>query len=137
MSRAALKVVAAALVRAELTGRTEVLIAQRPAGKWQAGHWEFPGGKVEPGESLAAAMRRELLEELGVTVLVAREVDVFPHEYADRNVEISLWLVTNFQGQPEGLDGQALRWVGLDELGSCDLLAADLPMIQPLRDALQ
>jgi 8-oxo-dGTP diphosphatase len=114
-----------------------VLIAQRPPGKWQAGRWEFPGGKIEPGESDEAALHRELREELGVEVLHSRQLDVFPHDYPDRSVLISLWLVMSFRGQPAGLDGQGLRWVTVDELAACDLLEADLPMIEPLRVALR
>jgi 8-oxo-dGTP diphosphatase len=135
--RAALRVVAAALCRRDAAGVSEVLIAQRPSGKWQAGRWEFPGGKIEPGESEEAAVRRELAEELGITVRDVRAVDVFRHDYADRSVEIGLWIVTAFDGEPQGLDEQALRWVTLDELHACDLLEADLPMIGSLHKALQ
>jgi len=113
-----------------------VLIAQRPAGKWQQGRWEFPGGKIEPGETSADAMARELREELGVEVRAARPLGVFSHDYADGRVEIELWLVATFDGEPRGLDGQALCWVSLDGLHQYDLLEADLPMLAPLRQAL-
>jgi 8-oxo-dGTP diphosphatase len=129
---APLQVVAGALV----DGAGRVLIAQRPAGKWQAGQWEFPGGKVEAGESTRDALRRELAEELGVGVQHAAELAVFRHDYPDRRVEISLWLVRAFDGEPRGLDAQALRWVRPEELPACGLLEADLPMIEPLRRAL-
>ena len=115
----------------------EVLIAQRPPGSWQAGKWEFPGGKVEPGESAEAAVHRELREEIGITVLEAAPVDVFRHSYPDRTVEIDLWVVSGFAGEPRGLDGQALRWVRPAMLAGCDLLEADLPMIPPLLSILQ
>jgi 8-oxo-dGTP diphosphatase len=114
----------------------EVLIAQRPPGKWQAGRWEFPGGKIEAEESAGDALLRELREELGITVRAARPIGEFPHDYGDRKVRIALWLVTAYDGTPAGLDGQALRWVGLDALPACDLLEADQPMIAPLRRAL-
>jgi 8-oxo-dGTP diphosphatase len=113
-----------------------VLIAQRPAGKWQAGRWEFPGGKIEAGESEREALGRELAEELGVRVLDARQLGVFEHDYADRSVAITLWFVTDFQGDPQGRDGQALRWVAGPELSGCDLLEADLPMLPRLREAI-
>jgi 8-oxo-dGTP diphosphatase len=129
-----LRVVAAALRDPLDSGR--VLIAQRPSGKWQAGRWEFPGGKVEAGESERAALERELDEELGVGVLVAHPLGVFEHDYADRRVAIALWLVSAFQGQPQGRDGQALRWVDSSELAGCDLLEADQPMLPRLREAL-
>ena len=129
-----MRVVAAALVR-NMDG-PQVLIAQRPSGKWQAGRWEFPGGKIEDRESVRDALQRELAEELGVQVAVARELGQFAHAYPDRSVEISLWLVTEFTGEPCGLDSQALRWVHPSQLAGCDLLEADLPMIAPLRQAL-
>lgn len=129
-----MKVVAAALVRSG--GAPQVLIAQRPVGKWQAGRWEFPGGKIEAGESPRHALARELREELGVEVQGARPLGQFAYSYADRSVEIDLWLVTQFSGEPSGLDGQALRWVTPVELSTCDLLEADQPMIEPLRQWL-
>jgi 8-oxo-dGTP diphosphatase len=126
-----MKVVAAALVRGGAA--PQVLIAQRPLGKWQAGRWEFPGGKIEAGETSREALARELREELGVEVQAAQPLGEFTYAYSDRCVEIGLWLVTQFTGEPQGLDGQALRWVSLDELPACDLLEADRPMIEPLR----
>src|SRR6187399_2580435 len=122
VSRAAVRVVAAALVRHSAAGPVEVLVAQRPPGSWQAGRWEFPGGKVEPAEADESALQRELCEELGVRVSRIIPVGVFTHSYPDRSVEISLWLVPAFEGEPCGLDGQALRWVSPAELSQCDLL---------------
>jgi len=113
-----------------------VLIAQRPPGKWQAGRWEFPGGKLEPGEDEAQAVVRDIAEELGVRVDASQRLAVLRHDYADRSVEIGLWLVLRHEGEVRGLDGQALRWVTLAELDRCDLLEADLPMLPVLRQAL-
>ena len=136
MSREPVRVVAAALVRQCADGAAQLLIAQRPPGKWQAGRWEFPGGKIEPGESAAAAAHRELAEELGVRILQLVAVGSFRHDYPDRCVEIMLWLVTRYEGVPRGLDGQALHWASPAELASCNLLEADQPMIEPLLAAL-
>ncbi len=132
MSREPLRVVAAALLRRGANGAPELLVAQRPVGKWQAGRWEFPGGKIEPGETPEAAVQRELAEELGIRALRLMALRSFRHDYPDRSVEISLWLVPDFSGHPRGLDGQALRWVQPADLHRCDLLEADLPMIEPL-----
>ena len=126
---ARLRVVAAALYDA--AGR--VLIAERPAGKHMAGRWEFPGGKVAPGESDRAALKRELEEELGVEMLAARELMTLRHDYADRSVELSLWIVPRYRGTPRGLDGQALKWVSPGELPSEDILEADRPFVEALR----
>ena len=127
-----LQVVAAVLV--DRQGR--VLVAQRPPGKWAAGRWEFPGGKVEPGEDEAAAVVRELHEELGVRVDAQQRLAEVCHDYPDRRVAIGLWLVLRHEGEPQGLDGQALRWVTLEELADIDLLEADLPMLPVLAAAL-
>ena len=129
---AAHSVVAAALI--DRQGR--VLIAQRPPGKWQAGRWEFPGGKVEAGEDEPQALRRELAEELGIRVHAATRVVEVAHAYPDRRVVIALWLVLRYDGVPAGLDGQALRWVEPRSLADQDLLEADLPMLPALRSAL-
>jgi 8-oxo-dGTP diphosphatase len=112
------------------------LIAQRPPGSWREGWWEFPGGKIETGETAEAALVRELREELGVAAGGLMSLGAWHHEYPDRSVEIHLWLVTSFSGEPRGLDGQALRWIAPGELATCDLLEADQPMVEPLRRAL-
>jgi 8-oxo-dGTP diphosphatase len=123
-------VVAAALYDA----RGRVLIAQRPLGKHQAGRWEFPGGKVAPGESEGQALARELHEELGIDVTASRPFMRLEHSYPDRSVELSMWIVERFSGTPRGLDGQKLRWVTPAELPQADLLEADRPFVEALRD---
>jgi 8-oxo-dGTP diphosphatase len=110
-----------------------VLIAERPAGKHMAGKWEFPGGKVAMGEGEEAALGRELQEELGVTVRAARPLMRLRHEYEDRVVELSLWLVEEFSGEAQGLEGQALKWVRPSGLLDEDILQADLPFVLALQ----
>jgi 8-oxo-dGTP diphosphatase len=112
-----------------------VLIAQRPAGKHMAGGWEFPGGKLAPGEPAEAGLARELREELGIEMHGARPLIAYEHAYPERRVLLDLWLVTSFTGEPQPLDGQGLRWVTLDELDQVGLLDADRPMIAALRAA--
>jgi len=106
-----------------------VLVTQRTTGKALAGQWEFPGGKVEPGEAEDAALRRELREELGVQVGCARPVLELRHEYPERHVELSVWIVDEYAGEPRGLEGQPLRWERPAALRALPLLRADLPIV--------
>lgn len=110
-----------------------VLIAQRPTGKHMAGRWEFPGGKVAPAETESQALVRELQEELGVTVTACRPFMRLSHEYEDRVVELSMWIVDAYSGEPSGLDRQALKWVAVELLGQEDILEADAPFIRALQ----
>jgi 8-oxo-dGTP diphosphatase len=97
-----------------------------------AGGWEFPGGKVEPGEEPRSALVRELREELGVEVHEAAPLISYEHEYPQRRVLLDLWVVTRYSGEPKPLDAPALQWVAIDDLERAGLLAADLPMIGAL-----
>src|SRR5690606_30653381 len=98
-----------------------------------AGWWEFPGGKVANGESDAEALMRELREELGVESRAHRVITTLAHEYPDRVVELMLWHASLVSGEPRGLDGQQLKWVDCQSLGSERLLPADLPLIPALQ----
>ena len=122
------RVVAAALY--DNTGR--VLIAERPAGKHMAGRWEFPGGKIAAGESEGQALARELHEELGVVVGSCRPLMSLSHSYEDRLVELALWVVLNYSGEPAPLDGQRLKWVPPQDLAAEDILEADRPFVAAL-----
>jgi len=97
-----------------------------------AGRWEFPGGKVAAGESERDALVRELREELGVSVTACRPFMRISHEYDDRIVELSMWLVDAFAGEPTGLDGQGLKWVAPEALPGEDILEADAPFVAAL-----
>lgn len=133
ISRRLLLVVAAALVDAE--GR--VLLAQRPAGKALAGLWEFPGGKVEPGENLETALVRELREELGVDVDVEalRPFTFASHAYPDFDLLMPLYLLKRWSGEPRSAEAQALAWVRPADMGGYPMPPADLPLVERLIEA--
>lgn len=111
----------------------QVLLAQRPEGKIAAGYWEFPGGKIEPGESADEALLRELHEELGVAVRAARPLIRLRHAYHNRIVILDTWLVTDFDGQPQSRENQALAWVALDAIAAYTTLPTVAPILKPLR----
>jgi 8-oxo-dGTP diphosphatase len=123
-------VVAGALFDAD--GR--VLLAQRPEGKHLAGGWEFPGGKVDPGETALQALKRELREELGIETHSARPLIAYEHPYPHRTVLLDLWHVTEYSGVPRPLEGQPLKWVATEALEKVGLLAADAPMVPAIRE---
>ena len=110
----------------------EVLLARRPSGVHQGGKWEFPGGKVEHGEAVDAALRRELNEELGVTIGATRALMQLRHDYADRRVLLEVIEVEDFSGEARGREGQALEWVAPDELSRRSFPAANKPILRVL-----
>ena len=114
-------------------GADRVLLAQRPEGKHLAGGWEFPGGKLEPGETRYAALVRELKEELGIEVVAARPLIRARHQYPTREILLDVWVVSEYRGEPAGLDGQALRWCARADLPAAQLLPADRPIVTALR----
>ena len=129
-----LLVVACALV----DGQGQILLARRPEGKKLAGLWEFPGGKLNPGELPEAALVRELKEELGIEV---RAADVAPFAFASHGYDgfhllMPLYLCRRWSGQPSAREGQALAWVAPDRLVEYPMPPADRPLIPMLRDFL-
>jgi len=110
-----------------------VLIAQRPAGKHLAGAWEFPGGKLEPGEARVDGLARELREEIGIEIGLSRPLIRLRHSYPYGEVLLDVWVIRRYSGSPRGLDGQQLRWCSQDELAAADLLPADRPIVAALR----
>jgi 8-oxo-dGTP diphosphatase len=118
-------------VMIDVEGR--VLLAQRPAGKHLAGMWEFPGGKLEPGEEPLAALARELDEELGVTLQRAEPLIRVPCHYIDRELLLDTWRVDQWEGTPQSREGQALQWLSPDQVDPAILTLADRAILQAIR----
>ena len=115
-----------------------ILLAQRPPGKSLAGLWEFPGGKVEPGETPEQALIRELQEELGIDTQVSclAPLTFASHSYPDFHLLMPLFACRRWQGIPSPREGQTLAWVRPDRLRDYPMPPADLPLIPILRDWL-
>lgn len=111
------------------------LMGQRPLGKPYEGYWEFPGGKVEAGETYFQALQRELQEELGITIQDGIELMTIEHDYPHAFVRIHVSIIREWGGEPAGLENQALAWQDLsgDRLTVEPLLPAALPMIKQLK----
>jgi 8-oxo-dGTP diphosphatase len=129
-----LLVAACALVDAD----NRVLLAQRPEGKSLAGLWEFPGGKVEPGETPEETLIRELHEELGIGTKAAclAPLTFASHSYESFHLLMPLYVCRRFTGTPVGREGQAIKWVRANRLRDYPMPPADLPLIPILADLL-
>jgi 8-oxo-dGTP diphosphatase len=129
-------VLVAAVAMVDVDGR--VLIAQRPAGKSMAGLWEFPGGKVDPGETPEEALVRELREELGVetTGSCLAPIAFASHGYETFHLLMPLYACRKWQGTPRPREGQVLKWVEVRALIDYPMPPADIPLIAQLRDLL-
>ncbi len=112
--------------------RERVLLAQRPAGKAMAGLWEFPGGKLEEGESPEAALARELEEELGLAVETAalKPMQFVSHRYEGFHLLLTVFACWNWRGRPDPREGQALAWVAKASLFDYAAPAADEPLFE-------
>ena len=105
----------------------DVLLGQRPAGKPYAGYWEFPGGKVESGEAILDALKREFVEELGMQILSAEPWCGVEHVYSHAHVRLHFYISREWQGEPQSLEGQAFAWQG--GVAVEPLLPATIPLI--------
>jgi 8-oxo-dGTP diphosphatase len=112
----------------------EVLIARRQSHQHLAGFWEYPGGKLELDEPVQAGLIRELNEELGIEVLSSSPFTVICHSYADKSVKLDCWLVESFCGEPQGREGQEVRWVTLEALPDYRFPEANHKISQQLRE---
>ena len=110
-----------------------VLLARRPSGKHSAGLWEFPGGKLEPGETEHAALRRELREEIGVDIGAIEPLIGVPWDFGDKSIFLDVYRVLDFSGAPHGHEGQALAWHRVNELAGIAMPPPDRPVATALR----
>lgn len=111
----------------------EVLLSRRPDHVHLGGMWEFPGGKVEPGETAERALSRELSEELGIELKSASPLIRVPFTYPEKRVLLDVWRVTAYRGSPDGMEGQELVWVAEDQLSQWDMPPADRPIVAAIQ----
>ncbi|MCS3405693.1 8-oxo-dGTP diphosphatase MutT [Serratia sp. AKBS12] len=110
----------------------EIFITRRAADAHMAGFWEFPGGKIELGETPEQALTRELLEETGIKAEGAELLEVLEHQFTDRMVTLNFYLVERWQGEPFGREGQPMRWVRQADLQAGEFPPANLTIVQRL-----
>jgi 8-oxo-dGTP diphosphatase len=115
-----------------------ILLSQRPPGKAMAGLWEFPGGKIEPGETPEAALIREAREELGIDIRAAclAPLTFASHAYEDCHLLMPLYVCRRWEGEVEPIEGQTLAWVRANKLRDYPMPPADIPLIPILQDWL-
>lgn len=113
-----------------------ILISRRADHLHQGGLWEFPGGKVEPGETVVQALRRELCEELAIDITEQQALIGIEHDYSDKAVFLDVWWISAFAGEPQGCEGQPLRWVPISELQNYPFPAANQPIVAAIQARL-
>ncbi len=110
-----------------------MLIAERNETGPFSNLWEFPGGKIRAGETALVALKRELLEEIGIEATAIEPFMNLTHEYPDRTVDLEFFSVTQWRGEPAGVEGQSLRWIDIADLRADELLPADAPIVELLQ----
>ncbi|WP_196137181.1 8-oxo-dGTP diphosphatase MutT [Aliikangiella sp. G2MR2-5] len=110
----------------------KVLIAQRPADKHKGGYWEFPGGKIENGESPVEALKREIFEELNIHIQSARPFTTVDFEYPEKKVSLEFFIVEQFKGEPHGVEGQPVLWASKSKLTDFKFPEANQPVVEKL-----
>lgn len=110
----------------------QVFLCKRPTDKHQGGKWEFPGGKVEEGESAVTALTRELDEEVGIHITHTSPLVIIEHDYGDKQVILDVHTVTAFTGEPFGKEGQTGKWTPLSDLRQTEFPEANVAIIDAL-----
>ena len=110
-----------------------ILLALRSNKQHQGGKWEFPGGKVEAAETVSQALSRELQEEVAISVTESAPLMQLQYAYPEKTVLLDIWLVTEFNGEPHGREGQPLRWVSIAELSEIEFPDANQPIVARLQ----
>ena len=111
----------------------DIFITLRPDDVHQGGKWEFPGGKVEAGETVLQALKRELAEEVGISVSASTPLTVITHDYGDKQVRLDVHLVHDFVGEPFGKEGQRSRWIPISQLKSTEFPSANADIITSIQ----
>lgn len=109
-----------------------IFLTKRHKEAHQGGKWEFPGGKVEEGETVAEALHRELQEEISIDVLSAQSLIVIEHDYGDKKVILDVYIVDNFLNEPSAQEGQEEEWFEIDQLSSLDFPKANEAIVEKL-----
>jgi len=120
-----------------INSEKKILVAQRLSHQIKAGFWEFPGGKVEEGESAFKALQREFLEEIGVQISQAEPWVKFDYVYPHKHVLLDVWFIKDFSGMPIGAEGQPIRWISANEMTNLSFPEGNKIIIEKLIDYLQ
>jgi len=114
--------------------KERILIAKRPDDKHQGGKWEFPGGKVDAGETAQTALQRELFEELDIQISASQSLLEIHHQYPDTFIFLDVYKVTQFKGEAIGKEEQEILWVTIDELSGFTFPEANTPILEAIND---